>query len=62
MRCGSDGVPYEREGQCGSLMAEIKLLTCRIGSGDLSDSILRRANLNDETSCLCAEEPKCRTL
>ena len=45
-----------------SLMAEIKLLTCRIGSRDLSDSILRPANRNGKTSCLCAKEPNCRTL
>lgn len=45
-----------------SLIAGSKLLICSIGSRDFSDRILRPANRNGKTSCLCAKEPKCRTL
>ncbi len=40
-----------------SSIAGSKLLICSIGSRDFSDKILRPANRNGKTSCLCVKEP-----
>ena len=45
-----------------SSIAGSKLLICSIGSRDFSDKILRPANRNGKTSCLCAKEPGSSTL